>query len=56
MNSNWFIYTLEHIWPSKKRLKKIPLAAAWLDQKMIILSGVRERKKMVKDITYEWNL
>ena len=40
----------------KVKRKKLPLAAAWLDQKMIILSGVRERKKMVKDITYRGNL
>ena len=33
MKSNWFIYTLESIWPSKKKSKKkkIPLAATWLD-------------------------
>ena len=51
MKTNWSICTMEYTHKSKKKKKKereregkTPLAAAWMDQDIILLSEVRDRK------------
>ena len=34
----------------------MPVATTWMDLEIIILSAVSQRKKMLCDIIYMWNL
>ena len=40
----WYIYTMEHYSAIKKN-EKMPFAAAWMDQEIIILSEVSQTEK-----------
>ena len=39
-----------------KKTEIMPFAATWVDQKIIILSEVRQRKTIPYDVIYMWNL
>ena len=51
----WYIYTMEY-YSAIKNNKIMPFAATCLDLEIIILSEVRQIKKISCDITHMWNL
>ena len=51
----WYLYTMEYYSAIKKN-KIMPFTATWMDLEIIILSKVRERRKISHDIPYMQNL
>ena len=52
----WNIYTMEYYSAIKKN-ERMPFAATWMDQQIITLSEVSQKRRQIPyDITYMWNL
>ena len=50
-----YFYTMEYYSATKKN-KIMPFAATWMDLEMITLSEVSQKRQILYDITYMWNL
>ena len=51
----WYIYSTEYYLAIRKN-EIMPFAATWMDLEIIILGAVSQRKKILCDIIYIWNL